>query len=778
MTAKEPGTLAIRFLILLVLVLAATASIWGYLGLEAGRRSESPVAECLARTELNKITHIAPGGLAGMIGDTTPVLRCGQGNLGTILWSEVAGLLLVVGTALAAYRVTPWWLRRRGFAHLDGYDSDAAAEIRGLAAEYGLAPTPTIRLSRRDSSYVHGTGRHPVLFVSRATVRDRLSRPGRFTAIVRHELAHLRNRDNRETHLATTLWWSFLALALTPYLVLLIVEGLGPPAWRPAALASAHEDLHTTVAIGSMVTFVVLARLALLRSRELHADATAGRYDEDGLLARTLRDTDEAPGRRPVILRSHPPIEQRRRAVADPSMVSALSLAGLFGAGVGLSVLSQDAGIIAWQLLLTAGFDPVPSPMTTLVLVVAIMVANLGPIGALAWLIGAEARRARLRARRPPLLAIAVVLGLGMVVGEPAAVSSANVSRWGVFDGVGDGTVAAALVAALVLVAVIAAVVRWSWDNAGAWMPSARSARWGPAVATVAALPWYATWWAMHDTPLIGRSYLWTPDFADVMKMRYLGAPGAQWLQITYFPLAMLSWAPGVAVLLALPIVVTAVGHLRGHPESAGRLARAAARGCGALLVAGVAAAVAAYPLIGRAGWFAQADFAARLHYLMAAADALTVIVAAATAVLSALSHGRDSVTFGLVAALTVSCFGGVISPALMAVASSGPHAMAVFTSPAAATYYGTMFSLTGTGQPVKSIVTSMLLTGVALALNRLRLTIGRRRAVPVREVGATGAATSGSPDRKAARGVLGVTSMTVLTVSVLLAGAYLEAVL
>ncbi|GIF23068.1 Zn-dependent protease with chaperone function [Actinoplanes tereljensis] len=757
-----PTTLSTRFLVFFVLILAATVSIYGYLGLRLGTSADSYATDCLADTGLDRLTRIEPAGIPGMIGSTTPVVACVGADMDVVIWSGVAGLLLLGTAAFAAYRLAPRWRRGRApraltpktwrvrLRPLAEYDPEAAAEVERLAHGFGLpAPPDLLTDPLGGSSFVFGSPRRPIFFLAGKTVRERQRDPDRFTAVVLHELAHLKNRDTRPSLLASTAWFSFLAVAVTPYLVLLVVDLATPDpgGWRPAAMAAGRDDLHTTLAILTLVTLVVLTRFAVLRDRELTADATAGAHDDGGALLRHLTAASEPPTRMPVFLRRHPPLSLRRRAAADPWAVPPVSFAQLVMAGAGLSALSQDAGSTAWHALIAAGFDPQPSPRTSLILVTAVAVAVAGPLAALAWLIEATTWRARLRQlvepTRSPALRLALALGGGMLLGEAGSVSAANASHWGVFDGVGDGNPGTAIASASALVAVVLALCRWSWDNAGAWLPtvrrSLRRVSHLSAVAGVAAvLPLYATWWSMHDEPLAGRVYLWTPGLAEALKFPYVPFPAGQWLQIVYVPLDSVALTPGIALLVVLPLLVTTAGLIRrpvdGTPRWLTDLApvefrlpdnrppirraiRAGAAGCVIFLLAGVALALAGRAVLPRAALNTPAD-TAFLGYLLATATVLAIVVSAGTAAGTVLRRGSGDVVFGSIAALVVACFGAAVTPLLMILARCGPGLSDCgLHQPVRA--YLVFLSLSGTALPVKAVAAGMVVAGLAVAADR-----------------------------------------------------------
>ena len=144
------------------------------------------------------------------------------------------------------------------------------AEVRRLATEAGLARTPALAWSPLDSAptglaYGHA-GRYTVALTGGLVIRHATD-PEAFRAVVRHELAHIRNRDVDLTYFAVSLWHAFLLGAVLPFVLTLLDEGPSTilrVSWRLLALAA----------------LVYLTRNAVLRSREVYADVRASVGDE------------------------------------------------------------------------------------------------------------------------------------------------------------------------------------------------------------------------------------------------------------------------------------------------------------------------------------------------------------------------------------------------------------------------------------------------------------------------------------------------------------------
>lgn len=116
-------------------------------------------------------------------------------------------------------------------------------------------------------------------------------------------------------------------------------------------------------------------------------------------------------------------------------------------------------------------------------------------------------------------MVFSISLAAGLLFGEPLAVIYADANVLGTFEGLRYGDARGAVFATLVLVATLAGVYRWSWENAGVWLPVVRGSlrracRSTALVGWTAMAVFYAIWWVMKDSPMIGAFYLWTPELA------------------------------------------------------------------------------------------------------------------------------------------------------------------------------------------------------------------------------------------------------------------------
>ena len=445
----------LRFSTLLAAVLASSVVAFSvvYLALPSTwRLHAAAVQPCLKR----------PGGeAAGTAWDTMrPCLEPlfhGQAAfvaLGLLAQIVVAGLIFV----LHPRRLT----RRRRLTPLTGPDNaDLLRELDDLAGAAGLARRPRWLLdpyAATSGGQAFGLpGRRAVCLDVGLLVRFGLDLAG-FRAVVRHELAHLRNRDIDRTYLTVAVWWSFVLVALAPFVVLSLNPAL---LRRPLSLSSATVGespavwIHRLVALVVLTLVVLLARNAVLRARELHADVTASRWDTDGALARVVACLPwPGDGRRWPVLRArlgtHPAPGLRLRTMADPGRLSRPSVAtsivlGLT-AGLGLSNVSLLAGNLLGDLLVPglALLSLTVGAMLVGTLATAVRGTGLGRTAALSM------GSATGLAAAGPLALQAGDLGLTGVVGDRAdvltlALTSALIMAGGLLVGFWSRSVTAAL---------------------------------------------------------------------------------------------------------------------------------------------------------------------------------------------------------------------------------------------------------------------------------------------------------------------------------------------
>ncbi|MDC7340839.1 M56 family metallopeptidase [Streptomyces lydicus] len=167
--------------------------------------------------------------------------------------------------------------------------------------------------------------------------------PEAFRAIVLHELAHLRNRDVDIAFLTIICYRLFVVAVAIPLAVsapfALLVAWLLLP-------SSLLFQLQFILAMCALAATVALTSSAVLRSRELYADARVAVWTRGAPSLRRLLAAQcgrERTGRRrSPLLRPHPPAAKRLAALSDPRLLFAFGPWEAFGLALTCSLVYQQ----------------------------------------------------------------------------------------------------------------------------------------------------------------------------------------------------------------------------------------------------------------------------------------------------------------------------------------------------------------------------------------------------------------------------------------------------
>ncbi|GAA3934411.1 M48 family metalloprotease [Actinoplanes auranticolor] len=271
--ALPPATTG-RFLLLMATGVAASVQVYGWLVARLATVSEAP-AQCV-RAARTITGAVRPDDLIDWYA-------------GCEVWASVrearfVGLMIAVFVAvtLVIYLAMPVWARR-SLVPLQRYAGDPV--LGATVARIEPLVGPRIRVyvavaAGRGVDRAFGRiGRYAIVLNS-----SRLSEAARdpddpgLLSVLRHELAHLRNRDIDLTYLTVAVWWGFLGAVVALPLAYVAFTA-------PAALAGLSWRL------GVLLFLFWLQRASVLRVRELYADVGSGGGED---LVRTLR---ASPGR-------------------------------------------------------------------------------------------------------------------------------------------------------------------------------------------------------------------------------------------------------------------------------------------------------------------------------------------------------------------------------------------------------------------------------------------------------------------------------------------------
>ncbi|MDX6439165.1 MAG: hypothetical protein QOF45_1748 [Gaiellaceae bacterium] len=338
-----PSDTAFRFGVLITAVVGANLYVWQWIAITRRSPTEqiAGARACLQFSASNATTN-------GQFSDASKAFTaCVSDLYGYQVGWMLGGTAALLLTAAAIMLGIPMWItRRRHLRPLTAEDAPAAIQaVQELSREQGIR-APRLLWNPLDPSpgglaFGH-PGRYSVALTGGLLVKQATDPPA-FRAIVRHELAHIRNRDVGITYFTLATWYAFLLVAVLPFALTLLDEGkllIWSVTWRLVLLAA----------------LVYLTRNAVLRSREVYADLRASVPDgPDGALRRVLAELPRpATGLLGRVRRVHPAPERRLAAVDDPRPLFPLGAVAAFAAGLTATIAYGNVT----QLLSTIVTEP------------------------------------------------------------------------------------------------------------------------------------------------------------------------------------------------------------------------------------------------------------------------------------------------------------------------------------------------------------------------------------------------------------------------------------
>ncbi|MFD8597101.1 M48 family metalloprotease [Kitasatospora sp. NPDC059646] len=257
-------------------------------------------------------------------------------------------VVLWLGVGVTLWLLPAYRLRRR---RLRPFRPGAHPEIRRtLDALVQVAELPcAVRFvvdwrDQRLTGLAFGrVGRRHVL-LSRGLLQLHRSDPEAFREIVLHELAHLRNRDVDIAFVTLVCQRLFVYAIAVPMAVLTPGAVLVSLVLLPGG---AIFQLMVAVTQGALAITVACASAAVLRSRELHADARVALWTGGAPALRQLLRSQQASEqyrpRRPPHRRTHPSAAERLAALANPALLFRFSAWEAFGLALSGSLVHLKA---------------------------------------------------------------------------------------------------------------------------------------------------------------------------------------------------------------------------------------------------------------------------------------------------------------------------------------------------------------------------------------------------------------------------------------------------
>jgi Zn-dependent protease with chaperone function len=577
-----PSTSAIRFTLLIVLVVVTSAAAGLYLSLlnRSGAAVVQAAIPCLADAGVLNGGSGGPGPAWG----SEPTLRCYAGMFVTGLSGMCIVAAAVVLAGYLLHLVLPWWRIRRH--HLVRVPADAqalSAYLSSTASDVGLLRAPDFWIApynRIPAGLAFGRWGRPMIQINAGLVPLFLTDQATFRAILLHELAHVRNRDIGRTYFTVAVWRAFLLVALAPFVLLNIFPNLiiGPDHWQLTDVG--NELLRSTkiqgvIAVAVLTALIYLTRAAVLRSRENLADATAAAHGGHALVAilGSAQGQRRSAGRLTALIRSHPTPAQRLRYLEERSQRYRFNLAEVFAVGVAASSICTSVMFV----LEFAAKTPMLLPHLDLIsvylpLFIALLYSALIALylSVIYWRVAASNADGDIRI--PTTVAAAAAMTVGILLGEPLSIAGAlGGLRLGVFgSAIVKADAASGTVSALLLFVGVLLLVRWTRD--GAALQLARSQRRATgtayigtaAVGGLAFLSGFWIWYLFHGSTASAHVELWTQQLAQSHGQLYAPLPGIALINAQYQPLEYVAFVPFATTLLALPWISTALTSIRG----------------------------------------------------------------------------------------------------------------------------------------------------------------------------------------------------------------------
>ena len=350
----------LRFILLFVFVIAADIRRWHGLAW-TGFDLTQKLDECL-----NGAPMI---GMAALL-DPAKLQECYRPLLFYEIPAIAIGLLLLAAVTGAIYWWYPTWeVRRLKLTPLDPSEApELSATLNELCTIAGLRRSPEFLWNPVIGSHLAlafgRVGAYRVGFTGALAVLHNTD-PAGFRIVMLHELAHIRNGDVERAYMALALWWGFLVAAMLPYLVVSVSRSMDT------------ADAVVLLAEAMIITgIVLLTRNAVLRARELYADARSFAWARDeAAFTRMLVGLLPVGGIR-RLLSPHPDPARRRRLLHDADEMFRFGFWDAFGVGATASFIAVTFAFVAGSRFLQG----VPENMAALFALLALPTAIAVPL--------------------------------------------------------------------------------------------------------------------------------------------------------------------------------------------------------------------------------------------------------------------------------------------------------------------------------------------------------------------------------------------------------------
>lgn len=326
-----PSDTDLHFIVLIISVLASSLLVYSLLSNFALINLLKASSQCILDHKEAILAATHPKNPQLMDAAELAVWRCQTLFLLPHGLFQIAGMVLILGVATVTYWLIPLWKLRRGkLVPLSIKDMpELVTYLSYLCNEAKLTPVPCIvwnPLKFTCSPQVFGRlGRYHIALTGGLVILFSTNQTA-FRAIMLHELAHLRNRDVNKTYFAIAIWWTFVAVALFPLVIALL-------------LRYAPLDIYQIWCILALTVLIHLTLNGVLRTREIYADVRASTWENSpealiGVLQSLL------PSHRwwQTLIHAHPSPQKRLQLLHETHRLFRVNLWVIFSVGIALGI--------------------------------------------------------------------------------------------------------------------------------------------------------------------------------------------------------------------------------------------------------------------------------------------------------------------------------------------------------------------------------------------------------------------------------------------------------
>jgi Zn-dependent protease with chaperone function len=362
-------------------------------------------------------------------------------DLSNAFWG-IGGCVLFALVTFCIYWFTPARkIKREKYEPLPVEDAGEVLDaLKSICAEIGIPKLPTFLwspLNPVSSGLAFGRFGKYFVAITGGLVTQYYTDREAFRSVILHELAHLRNKDVDKTYLTVAAWQAFIFVVLLPQFFMVFISPLRELLGGLENINRFFNSLGYALvfAVDAMVLFILvyLSRNALLRTRELYADARASVWDgPNGSLGRVLQTmSGNTAHKTSELFRTHPDSQKRFNLLTNTTLLFTIGLLDVFMIGTAAMVGTDEFRRLFLLLLPYFSKQEIVAGLVTGLLYAVILV---GILGTLVWRSVFFSTMTNQRQSRWMWWKIGMMLGMGSALGASISFANAVNVLYGVFN--------------------------------------------------------------------------------------------------------------------------------------------------------------------------------------------------------------------------------------------------------------------------------------------------------------------------------------------------------